>query len=309
MITKSSKIYIAGHKGMVGSAINRKLQSLNYTNIIFRSRKELDLLNKDDVNNFLKEENPEYIFIAAAKVGGIKANSNNQAEFLYENLTIQNNIIHSAYRQNINKLMFLGSSCIYPKNAPQPLKEDYLLTSPLEETNEGYAIAKIAGIKLCEYYNKQYKKKYVAAMPTNLYGPNDNYDLETSHVLPALINKIHFAKKNNLKKVDVWGTGNPKREFLYVDDLADACVFIMEHDISDGLYNIGTQKDITIRELVDLISNIIGFNGCINFDKSMPDGTMRKILDVSKINNLGWSYKTNLMEGIKLTYKNYLKNN
>ncbi len=309
MITKSSKIYIAGHKGMVGSAINRKLQSLNYTNIIFRSRKELDLLNKDDVNNFLKEENPEYIFIAAAKVGGIKANSNNQAEFLYENLTIQNNIIHSAYRQNINKLMFLGSSCIYPKNAPQPLKEDYLLTSPLEETNEGYAIAKIAGIKLCEYYNKQYKKKYVAAMPTNLYGPNDNYDLETSHVLPALINKIHFAKKNNLKKVDVWGTGNPKREFLYVDDLADACVFIMEHDISDGLYNIGTQKDITIRELVDLISNIIGFNGYINFDKSMPDGTMRKILDVSKINNLGWSYKTNLMEGIKLTYKNYLKNN
>ena len=309
MITKSSKIYIAGHKGMVGSAINRKLQSLNYTNIIFRSRKELDLLNKDDVNNFLKEENPEYIFIAAAKVGGIKANSNNQAEFLYENLTIQNNIIHSAYRQNINKLMFLGSSCIYPKNAPQPLKEDYLLTSPLEETNEGYAIAKIAGIKLCEYYNKQYKKKYVAAMPTNLYGPNDNYDLETSHVLPALINKIHFAKKNNLKKIDVWGTGNPKREFLYVDDLADACVFIMEHDISDGLYNIGTQKDITIRELVDLISSIIGFNGYINFDKSMPDGMMRKILDVSKINNLGWSYKTNLMEGIKLTYKNYLKNN
>ncbi len=309
MITKSSKIYIAGHKGMVGSAINRKLQSLNYTNIIFRSRKELDLLNKDDVNNFLKEENPEYIFIAAAKVGGIKANSNNQAEFLYENLTIQNNIIHSAFRQNINKLMFLGSSCIYPKNAPQPLKEDYLLTSPLEKTNEGYAIAKIAGIKLCEYYNKQYKKKYVAVMPTNLYGPNDNYDLETSHVLPALINKIHFAKKNNLKKVDVWGTGNPKREFLYVDDLADACVFIMEHDISNGLYNIGTQKDITIRELVDLISSIIGFNGYINFDESMPDGTMRKILDVSKINNLGWSYKTNLTEGIKLTYKNYLKSN
>ena len=309
MISKSSKIYIAGHTGMVGSAIKRKLLSHKYSNIISRSHKDLDLLNKDDVSNFLKKENPEYIFIAAAKVGGIKANSDNQAEFLYENLTIQNNIIHSAYTHNINKLMFLGSSCIYPKNAPQPLKEDYLLTSPLEKTNEGYAIAKIAGIKLCDYYNKQYNKNYVAVMPTNLYGPNDNYDLATSHVLPALITKIHSAKKNNLKEVDVWGTGNPKREFLYVDDLADACVFIMESNICDGLYNVGTQKDITIKELVDLISNIIGFDGKIKFDTSMPDGTMRKILDIKKITNLGWTHKTSLKEGIRLTYESYLENN
>ena len=306
MITKSSKIYIAGHKGMVGSAINRKLQSLNYTNIIFRSRKELDLLNKDDVNNFLKEENPEYIFIAAAKVGGIKANSNNQAEFLYENLTIQNNIIHSAFRQNINKLMFLGSSCIYPKNAPQPLKEDYLLTSPLEKTNEGYAIAKIAGIKLCEYYNKQYKKKYVAVMPTNLYGPNDNYDLNNSHFYPALISKIHEAKVKKKKFINIWGNGKPLRELLYVDDLADACEFFLKKKTNHTLINIGSGEEKTILGFAKFIIKKLNIDIKIKFDTKKPNGTPRKRLNMNIAKSYGWKSKIDLETGFDLTYKDFL---
>ena len=306
MISKDSKIYIAGHNGMVGSAILRALENKGYSNLLLKNRTELDLTKFDDVQSFLSENKPDYIFLAAARVGGIKANSESQAEFLYENITIQNNILYTSHKLKIKNLMFLGSSCIYPKNAPQPLKEEYLLTSELEKTNEGYALAKIAGIKLCQYYNDQYNHNYVSVMPTNLYGPNDNYDLTSSHVLPAIISKIHTAKINNLKEVMLWGSGRPKREFLHVDDLADACIFLMEKSIHKGIYNIGTQKDITISELAAKVAEIIGYSGKINFDTNMPDGTMRKILDISKITNIGWNYKIKLDVGIKSTYLDYL---
>ncbi|MEC8086127.1 MAG: GDP-L-fucose synthase [Pseudomonadota bacterium] len=307
MISKDSKIYIAGHNGMVGSAILRALENKGYSNLLLKNRTELDLTKFDDVQSFLSENKPDYIFLAAARVGGIKANSESQAEFLYENITIQNNILYTSHKLKIKNLMFLGSSCIYPKNAPQPLKEEYLLTSELEKTNEGYALAKIAGIKLCQYYNDQYNHNYVSVMPTNLYGPNDNYDLTSSHVLPAIISKIHTAKINNLKEVMLWGSGRPKREFLHVDDLADACIFLMEKSIHKGIYNIGTQKDITISELAAKVAEIIGYSGKINFDTNMPDGTMRKILDISKITDIGWNYKIKLDAGIKSTYLDYLK--
>lgn len=292
---------------MVGSAILRALENKGYSNLLLKNRTELDLTKFDDVQSFLSENKPDYIFLAAARVGGIKANSESQAEFLYENITIQNNILYTSHKLKIKNLMFLGSSCIYPKNAPQPLKEEYLLTSELEKTNEGYALAKIAGIKLCQYYNDQYNHNYVSVMPTNLYGPNDNYDLTSSHVLPAIISKIHTAKTNNLKEVMLWGSGRPKREFLHVDDLADACIFLMEKSIHKGIYNIGTQKDITISELAAKVAEIIGYSGKINFDTNMPDGTMRKILDISKITNIGWNYKIKLDAGIKSTYLDYLK--
>ncbi len=292
---------------MVGSAILRALENKGYSNLLLKNRTELDLTKFDDVQSFLSDNKPDYIFLAAARVGGIKANSESQAEFLYENITIQNNILYTSHKLKIKNLMFLGSSCIYPKNAPQPLKEEYLLTSELEKTNEGYALAKIAGIKLCQYYNDQYNHNYVSVMPTNLYGPNDNYDLTSSHVLPAIISKIHTAKINNLKEVMLWGSGRPKREFLHVDDLADACIFLMEKSIHKGIYNIGTQKDITISELAAKVAEIIGYSGKINFDTNMPDGTMRKILDISKITNIGWNYKIKLDAGIKSTYLDYLK--
>ncbi len=292
---------------MVGSAILRALENKGYSNLLLKNRTELDLTKFDDVQSFLSENKPDYIFLAAARVGGIKANSESQAEFLYENITIQNNILYTSHKLKIKNLMFLGSSCIYPKNAPQPLKEEYLLTSELEKTNEGYALAKIAGIKLCQYYNDQYNHNYVSVMPTNLYGPNDNYDLTSSHVLPAIISKIHTAKINNLKEVMLWGSGRPKREFLHVDDLADACIFLMEKSIHKGIYNIGTQKDITISELAAKVAEIIEYSGKINFDTNMPDGTMRKILDISKITNIGWNYKIKLDAGIKSTYLDYLK--
>ena len=307
MVSKDSKIYIAGHNGMVGSAILRALENKGYSNLLLKNRTELDLTKFDDVKSFLGENKPDYIFLAAARVGGIKANSESQAEFLYENITIQNNILYTSHKLKIENLMFLGSSCIYPKNAPQPLKEEYLLTSELEKTNEGYALAKIAGIKLCQYYNDQYNHNYVSVMPTNLYGPNDNYDLTSSHVLPAIISKIHTAKVKNLKKVMLWGSGRPKREFLHVDDLADACIFLMEKSIHKGIYNIGTQKDLTISELAAKVAEIIGYSGKINFDTNMPDGTMRKILDISKITNIGWNHKIKLDAGIKSTYLDYLK--
>ncbi|AKB45111.1 GDP-L-fucose synthase [Methanosarcina vacuolata] len=305
---KGSKIYVAGHRGLVGSALKRKLESRGYTNLIFRTHKELDLTNQQAVNEFFEQEKPEYVFLAAAKVGGILANSTYPAEFIYENLMIESNIIHSAYKYEVKKLLFLGSSCIYPKLAPQPLKEEYLLTGPLEETNEAYAIAKIAGIRLCKHYNEQYGTNFISVMPTNLYGPNDNFDLETSHVMPALIRKFHEAKVNNEPEVVVWGTGKPLREFMYVDDMADACVYLMEnYNFSEvgEFVNIGVGEDITINELVKLIKEIIGFDGEINYDASKPDGTPRKLMDVSRLNGLGWKAKILLEDGIKKTYEWY----
>jgi len=301
---KNSKIYIAGHSGMVGSAIERKLQKEGYSNFILRSSKELDLRNQSEVTQFFNKEKPDYVFLAAAKVGGIVANNAYRAEFLYDNLMIQSNIIHNAYLCGVKKLMFLGSSCIYPKMAPQPLKEDYLLTGPLEYTNEPYAIAKIAGIKMCDAYRDQYGCNFISVMPTNLYGPNDNYDLTTSHVLPALLRKIHEAKEKGDDTVVVWGTGKPLREFLHVDDLADACYFLMEHYNEPGLVNIGVGKDISIAELAELIKAIAGYKGEIVFDSGKPDGTPRKLMDVSKLNNLGWKAKIDLKEGITGVYQN-----
>ncbi len=306
MIAKSSKIYITGHRGMVGSAIVRHLQSAGYTNLITRTRQELDLLDQRATFDFLLAEKPDYIFMAAARVGGIHANNTYRADFIYENLTIQNNIIHGALQAGIKDLCFLGSSCIYPRDCPQPIKEDYLLTGPLEPTNEPYAIAKIAGIKLCESCNRQYGTRFVSVMPTNLYGPNDNYDLANSHVLPALIRKAHEAKLRNDPEYVVWGTGTPKREFLYVDDMADACVFLMEHNINDGIYNVGTGTDVTIRELAQTVMDVIGFQGKIVFDSSKPDGTMRKLLDVSRMKQLGWQANTELRDGVAKAYASYL---
>ncbi|WMJ72884.1 GDP-L-fucose synthase [Cytophagaceae bacterium ABcell3] len=300
---KNSKIYVAGHRGMVGSAIVRKLQKEGYKNLIFRTSKELDLRNQQAVADFFASEKPEYVFMSAAKVGGIVANNTYRAEFLYDNLMIQNNVIHQSYVQGVKKLMFLGSSCIYPKFAPQPLKEEYLLTGALEPTNEPYAIAKIAGIKMCDAYRSQYGCNFISVMPTNLYGPNDNYDLKNSHVLPALIRKFHEAKCNQASSVEIWGTGAPKREFLHADDLADACFFLMENFDKSGFVNIGTGEDISIKELAMLVKGIVGFEGELKFDTSKPDGTPRKLMDVSKLHELGWKHQIELPGGIQTVYE------
>jgi len=312
----NNKIYIAGHNGMVGSAIRRQLVKKDYKNLMLKSAKEIDLRKQDDVEKFFIKEKPQIVIIAAAKVGGILANNTYRAEFLYDNLMIQTNIIHSSYLVNVEKLIFLGSSCIYPKLSPQPLKEEYLLSGYLEYTNEPYAIAKIAGIKMCENYYKQYGSNFYSAMPTNLYGINDNFDLKTSHVLPALIRKFHEAKKEEKNKVTLWGTGKPLREFLYVDDLAEAILFLLEKVDAKDLYekefthlNIGTGKDLTISELASVIADVVGFKGEIEYDTSKPDGTPRKLLDVSRINQLGWKYKTELRNGIEKTYKWFIENN
>ena len=304
-MNKKSKIYLAGHKGLVGSAIMRNLKSKGYNNIIYSTSSELDLTRQEKVEDFFKKEKPDYVFLAAAKVGGIKANDKYSAEFIYDNMMIQNNVINAAYENGVNKLLFLGSSCIYPKHAPQPMKEEYLLTGKLEETNEAYAIAKISGIKMCQFYNKQYGTNFISVMPTNLYGPNDNYDLETSHVLPALIRKFHEAKVNNDNEVVIWGTGEPKREFLHVDDLADAVVYLMNHYDGNQHVNIGVGKDISIQELAELIKDIVGFKGEIVNDTSKPDGTPRKLLDVSRLNEIGWEANIGLREGIEMTYEWY----
>jgi GDP-L-fucose synthase len=303
---KNAKIYIAGHRGMVGSAIHRKLEKEGYTNIITRVSAELDLRNQQDVTRFFEQEKPDYVFLAAAKVGGIIANNTYRAQFLYENLQIQNNVIHSSYMNDVKKLMFLGSSCIYPKLAPQPLKEEYLLTGLLEPTNEPYAIAKIAGIKMCDAYRAQYGCNYISVMPTNLYGYNDNYHPENSHVLPALIRRFHEAKVENLPDVTIWGTGTPKREFLFADDLAEACYYLMQNYNEEGLVNIGTGEDIAIKDLAILIKGIIGYDGEIKFDTSKPDGTPRKLMDVSKLHSKGWKHKIELEDGIKLAYQDFL---
>lgn len=306
---KNSKIYIAGYKGLVGSAIKRKLETRNYTDLLYSDYEDFDLQRQAKVEDFFEKERPEYVFLAAAKVGGILANNTYPAEFLYSNLSIEVNIIHAAYKYGARKLLFLGSSCIYPKYAPQPMKEDSLLTSPLEPTNEAYAIAKIAGLKMCRYYNQQYGTNFISVMPTNLYGPNDNYDLETSHVLPALIRKFHEAKENGKSFVELWGSGSPRREFLYVDDLADAVVFLMEKfDYADigEIINIGVGADVTIKELAETIKEIIGFTGEIKWDASRPDGTPQKLLDVGKIKRLGWQPTISLKDGIKQTYQDFL---
>lgn len=346
-MNKNSKIYIAGHRGLVGSAIVKNLQEKGYTNLIYRTHKELDLLNQTDVASFFETEKPEYVILAAAKVGGIVANNTYRADFIYENLQIQNNVIHQSYLHNVTKLLFLGSTCIYPKNAPQPMKEDSLLTSELEYTNEPYAIAKIAGIKMCESYNLQYGTNFISVMPTNLYGPNDNFDLETSHVLPALLRKMHEAKINNTPQVEIWGSGKPRREFLYSEDMADACVFILENrDFEDIIkedlalqgelssaqerdhlggnadipvakakvgyrnthINIGTGIDISINELALTIKNIVGYNGELYFNDNKPDGTMIKLTNSSKLHNLGWKHKVELEDGIRTIYEWYLAN-
>ncbi len=302
---KQSKIYIAGHRGMVGSALLRRLQKEGYTNFVFSSSTELDLRDQKAVKAFFQEKKPDFVFLAAAKVGGIYANNSYRAEFLYDNLMIESNIIHFSYESGVKKLLFLGSSCIYPKLAPQPLKEEYLLTGPLEYTNEPYAIAKIAGIKMCDAYRSQYGCDFISAMPTNLYGPNDNYDLNNSHVLPALLRKFHEAKQNREKQVVVWGTGTPRREFLHVDDLADACYFLMQHYNEEGLVNIGIGEDISIKELAETIKQIVGFDGELIFDSTKPDGTPRKLMDVSKLNRLGWKATIPFQEGIRKVYIEY----
>lgn len=302
----NSKIFIAGHRGMVGSAITRKLNELGYTNLILRTSKELDLTRQFEVENFFKTERPEYVFLAAAKVGGIFANNTYRADFIYNNLMIESNIINSSWKFGVKKLLFLGSSCIYPKLAPQPLKEEYLLSDFLEKTNEPYAIAKISGIKLCESYNIQYGTNFISGMPTNLYGPNDNYDLNNSHVLPALLSKFHDAKTSSRNEVEVWGSGTPLREFLHVDDLADACYFLMKNYNDNEIVNIGSGKEITIKDLANLISDIVGFEGKIVFNTEKPDGTPRKLLDVSKLTKLGWCSKISLEQGITSVYREYL---
>lgn len=301
------KIYVAGHRGMVGSSLVRRLRHLGYSNILTRTREELDLLNQSAVYNFLRTERPEYIFLAAARVGGIHANNTYRADFIYENLQIQNNLIYGALNAGIMDICFLGSSCIYPRDCAQPIREEYLLTGPLEQTNEPYAVAKIAGVKMCESMNKQYSTHYVCVMPTNLYGPNDNYDLLNSHVLPALIRKTHAAKLNRETELVVWGSGTPRREFLHVDDLANACVYLMENGIQDGVYNIGSGSDISIRELAEVVMEIVGFRGNIVFDRSKPDGVARKLLDISRMSNLGWRASISLRDGISNTYASYLE--
>ena len=303
---KTAKIYVAGHQGMVGSAIERRLVAAGYSNLVSRSHAELDLTNQAEVSRFFQIEKPDYVFLAAGKVGGIYANQTYGADFIYQNLMIEVNVVHAARQAGIQRLLFLGSSCIYPRDCPQPIKEEYLLTGPLELTNEPYAIAKIAGIKLCESYNRQFGTQYVSVMPTNLYGPNDHYDLNNSHVLPALIRKAHEAKVRGDKELVVWGTGKPLREFLYVDDLAHACVFLMEQGIGEGMFNIGTGKDATIRELAEIVMRVVGFEGQIVFDTNKPDGTLRKLLDVSRIRKLGWNPNTLLNDGIAKAYADFL---
>lgn len=308
MMEKNAKIYVAGHRGMVGSAIVRALRSQGYTNIITRTSKELDLRRQIDVEEFFAKEKPDYVFLAAAKVGGILANNEAPADFMYDNMILEMNVIHEAYKNKVKKLMFLGSSCIYPRMAPQPMKEDCLLTSELEKTNEAYALAKISGLKYCEYLNRQYNTDFISVMPTNLYGPNDNYHPEHSHVLPALIRRFHEAKENNLNEVVIWGTGTPLREFLYVDDLADACVYLMNTYSGNETVNLGTGKELSIKELAELVKKVVGFKGNITFDTTKLDGTPRKLLDVSKLEKLGWKYKTELEDGIKLAYEDFLNN-
>ena len=305
-MNKNSKIYIAGHRGMVGSAIHRLLESRGFENIITRTSKELDLRNQHAVHDFFGYEKPDYVFLAAAKVGGIHANNTYRAEFLYDNLMMETNIIHAARIHRVTKLMFLGSSCIYPKMADQPLKEEYLLNGYLESTNEPYAIAKIAGIKLCEAYRAQYGSNFISVMPTNLYGYGDNYDLQNSHVLPALLRKFHEAKENNASTVEVWGSGTPKREFLFADDLADACVHLMQNYDGSDIVNIGTGEDISIKELAETIKALTGFEGEVVWNTSQPDGTPRKLLDVTRLHSLGWKHSTSLQEGLQKTYKNYI---
>jgi Nucleoside-diphosphate-sugar epimerases len=304
---KSAKIYVAGHRGMVGSALVRRLAAGGYTNILTRTHAELDLADQAAVNAFFSAEKPDYVFLAAARVGGIHANNTYRGEFLYTNLMIEANTIHAAMKAGVQRLQFLGSSCIYPRDSQQPISEDYLLTGPLEVTNEPYAIAKIAGLKMCDAYNSQYGTKYLSAMPTNLYGPNDNYDLNNSHVLPALLRKAHEAKIAGAKELVVWGSGRPLREFLYVDDMADAAVFLMEEGVDSGLFNIGTGEDISIRDLAAVIMEIVGFEGEIVFDSTKPDGTPRKLLNVDKLRELGWSASTRLRDGIGLAYKDFLE--
>jgi GDP-L-fucose synthase len=303
----TDKIYVAGHRGMVGSAITRKLQKGGFSNLVFRTSAELDLKNQAAVQAFFAAERPDYVFLAAARVGGIMANNTYRGEFLYDNLMIQNNTIDAAYRNGVKKLMFLGSSCIYPKLAPQPLREDYLLTGLLEETNEPYAIAKIAGIKLCDAYRSQYGCNFISVMPTNLYGPNDNYDLNNSHVLPALIRKFHEAKASSAPTVTMWGSGKPKREFLHADDLADACFFLMQHYNEPGLVNIGTGEELAIGELALLVKETVGYTGEIVHDLSKPDGTPRKLMDVSKLHSFGWKHQIDLKDGLRRVYEEYKK--
>jgi GDP-L-fucose synthase len=306
---KNSKIYVAGHRGMVGSAITRRLKQDGFENIIVRTSSELDLRNQEAVSTFFETEKPDYVFLAAAKVGGIMANNTYRAEFLYDNLMIESNIIHTSYLNNVKKLLFLGSSCIYPKMAPQPLKEEYLLSGLLESTNEPYAIAKITGIKLCEAYWDQYGCKFISAMPTNLYGPGDNYHLQNSHVIPALIRKFHEAKENNAAFTEIWGSGSPLREFMYADDLADACVFLMENYNDKLFMNIGTGEEITIKGLALQVKDVVGFEGEIKFDTSKPDGTPRKLMDSTRLHSLGWEHKYSLTEGLKEAYYHFLSDN
>lgn len=304
----TDKIYIAGHRGMVGSAIHRALQQKGFYNFVLKTSSQLDLRNQQAVDAFFEAEKPAYVFLAAAKVGGIHANNTYRADFIYDNLMIEANIIKAAKDHDVKKLLFLGSSCIYPKNAPQPLKEEYLLTGLLEPTNEPYAIAKIAGIKLCDAYRSQYGCNFISAMPTNLYGPNDNYDLQNSHVLPALLRKFHEAKLSNAPNVTVWGSGAPLREFLHVDDMAAACLFLMEHYNEEGCVNVGCGQDISIKDLALLIKDIVGYEGELVFDTTKPDGTMRKLMDVAKLNAMGWEYRIHLNEGVKAVYNEYVQN-
>ena len=305
---KSSKIYVAGHKGLVGSALVRNLEAKGYTNVIGRTFEELNLTIQADVNKFFEEEKPEYVILAAARVGGIHANNTYPAEFIYDNLMIQNNVIKAAHDHGVKKLLFLGSTCIYPKLAPQPIKEEYLLTGALEETNEAYAIAKIAGLEMCKFFKRQYGDNFISCMPTNLYGPNDNFDLQSSHVLPALIRKFHEAKVNNQPTVEVWGTGTPLREFIYVDDMADACIFLMENYDGEQHVNIGTGEEVSIRQLAETVKEVVGFEGELVFNTNMPDGTPRKLTVVDKLHGLGWKHKVSLNEGIKLAYDWFLNN-
>lgn len=303
-----TKIYVAGHRGMVGSAIVRQLQNKGYTNILTRTHQELDITSQLAVSEFMRREKPDYIVLAAAKVGGIQANNTYRAEFIYQNLMMEANVIHGAWQAGVKRLLFLGSSCIYPRDCPQPIKEEYLLTGPLEQTNEPYAIAKIAGIKLCQSYNQQYATQYVSVMPTNLYGPNDNYNLANSHVLPALIRKAHEAKERGDRTLVVWGSGKPMREFLYVDDMADACVFLMNKGVNEGLFNVGTGEDVTIHQLAETVISVVGFQGEIEFDAGKPDGTPRKLLNVDRLSELGWQARTSLRDGIAKTYEDFLTN-
>ena len=309
MMEKSSKIYIAGHRGLVGSALVRNLESKGFTNIIKRTSKELDLRNQQAVQEFFKQERPEYVILAAAKVGGIHANNTYPAEFIYDNLMIQNNVIKAAHDFKVKKLLFLGSTCIYPKLAPQPIKEEYLLTGALEETNEAYAVAKIAGLEMCKFFKRQYGDNFISCMPTNLYGPNDNFDLQSSHVLPALIRKFHEAKVNHQPTVEVWGTGTPLREFIYVDDMADACIFLMENYDGEQHVNIGTGEEVSIRQLAETVKEVVGFEGELIFNTNMPDGTPRKLTTVDKLHALGWKHKVSLKDGIQRAYDWYLQNN